>query len=63
MPTNKLKGMMIVAMYLSPGVARGAGGWAIVNGKVVKVPPRGPAFDQLQQAVLAIAGKARRGGR
>ncbi|HWC03364.1 MAG TPA: hypothetical protein VHF87_11380 [Methylomirabilota bacterium] len=57
----KLKGLVVVAMYVSPGVAAGAGGYVIVNGKLKRVPPRGPAFKQLQAAVQAVASK--RGGR
>ena len=42
----KPKGLVVVAMYVSPGVSRGAGGFVIVNGKLKKVPPRGPVFKQ-----------------
>jgi hypothetical protein len=59
----KIKGLAVVAMYVSPGVSRGAGGFVIVNGKVIKVPPRGPAFRQVQAALQAIAAIGRRGGR
>lgn len=48
------KGLGIVVMYVSTGVKLGAGGIAIVNGKVIKVPPRGPANQQLQTAVRAL---------
>ncbi|UZW59237.1 hypothetical protein [Lysobacter enzymogenes] len=37
---------VIVASYVSPGVAVGAGGFVIVGGKLKKVPPRG--LRQLQ---------------
>ncbi|QCW25679.1 hypothetical protein FE772_08370 [Lysobacter enzymogenes] len=37
---------VIVASYVSPGVAAGAGGFVIVGGKLKKVPPRG--LRQLQ---------------
>jgi hypothetical protein len=57
----KLKGLVVVAMYVSPGVKAGAGGFVIVNGRLKRVPPRGPAFEQLTAAVQAVAG--RRGGR
>lgn len=53
----KLKGLVVVAMYVSPGVSAGAGGFVIVNGKLRKVPPRGPAFKQLEAAVQAVAAK------
>lgn len=39
---------VIVATFVSPGVAAGAGGFVIVNGKLKKVPPRG--IKQLQAA-------------
>ncbi len=51
---QKLKGLVIVATYVSPGVKLGAGGFVIVNGKVIKVPPRGPATRLLQEALQAI---------
>ena len=57
----KPKGLVVVAMYVSPGVSRGAGGFVIVNGKLKKVPPRGPAFKQLEAAIQAVVSK--RGGR
>ena len=57
----KPKGLVVVAMYVSPGVSRGAGGFVIVNGKLKKVPPRGAAFKQLEAAIQTVAG--RRGGR
>ncbi len=59
----KIKGLAVVAMYMSPGVARGGGGFVIVNGKIIKVPPRGPAFRQLEAALQAVAASGRRGGR
>ena len=59
---GKLKGLTIVAMYVSPGVKAGAGGFVIVNGKVIKVPPRGPVFRQLAAAVQAVAAGGRRIG-
>lgn len=38
----------IVATLVGPGIAQGAGGWVIVGGKIVKVPPRGPKYALLQ---------------
>jgi hypothetical protein len=38
----------IVATFLSPGVGAGGGGFVIVGGKIVKVPPRGPKYALLQ---------------
>ena len=46
----------IVATFLSPGVGTGAGGFVIVGGKIVPVPPRGPLYALLQTiAVLDAA--------
>ncbi len=46
----------IVATLVGPGVAAGAGGWVIVGGKLVRVPPRGPKYALLQAlAVLDAA--------
>jgi hypothetical protein len=53
----KPKGLVVVAMYVSAGVSKGAGGFVIVNGKLKKVPPRGPAFKQLAAAIQAVASK------
>lgn len=49
------KSFTIVATFLSPGVTAGAAGFAIVNGKIVKIPPRGPAFQQLAEAAAKAA--------
>jgi hypothetical protein len=38
----------IVATLVGPGVAQGGGGWVIVGGKIVRVPPRGPKYALLQ---------------
>jgi hypothetical protein len=59
----KLKGMVVVAMFISPGVKAGASGFVIVNGKLKRVPPRGPAFQQLQAAVQAVAKGGKGGSR
>lgn len=42
----------IVASFMSPGVALGAGGFVIVGGKLKKIPPRG--IKQLQSAAQLI---------
>jgi hypothetical protein len=42
----------IVATLLTPGIAAGAGGWVIVGGKIVRVPPRGPSYALLQAITL-----------
>jgi hypothetical protein len=44
-----------VAMYISPGILVGAGGIMIINGRIVKVPPRGPVFEQLVEVLNKIA--------
>lgn len=49
------KSFTIVATFLSPGVSKGAAGFAIVNGKIVKIPPRGPAFEELAAAAAKAA--------
>ena len=49
------KNFTIVATFLSPGVAKGGSGIAIVGGKIVKIPPRGPAFQQLADAAAKLA--------
>ncbi|WP_369916165.1 hypothetical protein AB8810_08075 [Xanthomonas sp. NCPPB 3005] len=46
MPSIDPRRFVIVASYLSPGVAVGGGGFVIVGGKVIKVPPKG--LRQLQ---------------
>jgi hypothetical protein len=38
------------------------GGFIIINGKLVKVPPRGPAYRQLQAALDAVAARVERTG-
>ena len=43
----RIKNFTIVATFISPGVAAGASGFMIVNGKIVKIGPRGPAFRKL----------------
>jgi hypothetical protein len=43
----------IVATLVGPGIAQGAGGWVIVGGKIIKIPPRGPRYALLQ-AIAAL---------
>ena len=58
MATNLSKQIVLVATFVSPGVAKGAAGFMIVGGKIVKIGPRGPAFAQLAAAVKDLsAGK------
>jgi len=52
---KNLKSFTIVATFLSPGVSKGAAGFAIVGGKIVKIPPRGPAFQQFAAAAAKAA--------
>ena len=47
----------LVATFISPGVTKGAAGFMIVNGKIVKIGPRGPAFSKLAEAVKEMSGK------
>lgn len=47
----------IVATLVGPGVAQGAGGWVIVGGKIVKVPPRGPKYALLQSIAALDAAE------
>lgn len=44
-----------VAMYISPGILVGASGIIIINGRVVKVPPRGPVLEELVGVLNKIA--------
>ena len=44
-----------VAMFISPGVLVGGGGFMIVNGKLIRVPPRGPLLGQLIETLNKIA--------
>lgn len=46
MPSIDPRKFILVASYQSPGVALGGGGFVIVGGKVIKVPPKG--LRQLQ---------------
>jgi hypothetical protein len=52
MPTSNQPLFLIVAgaSYVSPGVKNDGGGFVIVNGRIIKIPPRGPAFQKLAVA-------------
>ncbi|MBJ6763654.1 hypothetical protein JGU66_23030 [Myxococcaceae bacterium JPH2] len=51
--TEALQREMVVIVYLSPGVSRDGGGFAITaNGRLIRIPPRGP--DALR-IVLQVA--------
>jgi hypothetical protein len=56
MAKSPIKNITIVASFLSPGVTVGASGFAIVGGKIVKIPPRGPVFKQLAEVSAKLAG-------
>jgi hypothetical protein len=56
----KFRNFAIVATYVSAGVKAGGPGIVIVNGKVIKVPPRGPANQLLQQALKAVMATAKK---
>ncbi|KRA20094.1 hypothetical protein [Lysobacter sp. Root604] len=49
---------VIVASFVSPGVSQGAGGFAIVGGKIVKIPPRGIKLLQASYQMLDAAESA-----
>lgn len=36
------------------GVTNCGGGWVILGGKLVKIPPRGPLFDKISNSVKEI---------
>jgi hypothetical protein len=64
MPIDKrFKELVIVATYLSPGVKVDGGGFAIINGKIVRIPPRGPASRLLREALQGIIAEAKSAGR
>jgi hypothetical protein len=60
---EKFKELVIVATYVSPGVKVDGGGFAIVNGKIIKIPPRGPASQLLQEALRGIVAEGKDAGR
>jgi hypothetical protein len=45
----------IVISILSPGVAKGAGGFVIVNGKLRRIPPHSPKLKELGAAINLLA--------
>lgn len=54
MPESKLPEKMLVVTYMSPGVANDGGGIVIIGGKVVRVPPRSPAFKQFEASLQLL---------
>jgi len=57
MAPKPIQGITLVATFISPGVTAGAAGFMIVGGKIVKIPPRGPAFTKLAELVKEMSGK------
>jgi hypothetical protein len=57
----KFRNFAIVATYVSAGVKAGGPGFVIVNGKVIKVPPRGPEMQALQAAIKGIMAVGKEG--
>jgi hypothetical protein len=49
----------LVATFISPGVSAGAAGFMIVNGKIVRIGPRGPAFAKISEAVRELSAPKR----
>lgn len=52
---KSMKPIQIVATFVSPGVTKGAAGFVIVGGKIIKIPPRGAAFKQLAETAAQLA--------
>ncbi len=55
MASRPIREIVIVAMYVSPGVKAGASGVVIINGKIHIVGPRGPVTDVVQQLAAGLA--------
>jgi hypothetical protein len=58
-----LKRFAIVATYISAGVKSDGGGIAIINGKIIRIPPRGPVNQQVQAALRTVAALGKNAGR
>jgi hypothetical protein len=43
----KITAKTAVALFISPGVLVDGGGFMIVNGKIIIIPPRGPLTEEL----------------
>ncbi len=41
------------------GVSNCGGGYVIIGGKIVKIPPRGPAYEKIQAALNAVVKEAK----
>ena len=59
MATKPFKAVTLVATFISPGVAKGAAGFMLVGGQVVKIPPRGPAFLKVHRSSERTEGEGR----
>jgi hypothetical protein len=59
MPPKPFQAVTLVATFVSPGVAAGAAGFVIVNGKIKRVEPRGPAFLKLTELVKEMSEKVK----
>ncbi len=59
MAPKAIQGITLVATFISPGVIAGAAGFMIVGGKIVKIPPRGPAFLKLTKLVQEMTEKSK----
>lgn len=44
------------------GVSNCGGGFVIIGGKIVKIPPRGPAYQKIQAALNTVLEEAGRLG-
>ncbi len=51
MPESKT----IVVSIMSPGVAKGGGGFVIINGKVKRIPPHSPKLKELGAAMNLLS--------
>jgi hypothetical protein len=45
----------IVVSIMSPGVAKGGGGFVIINGKVKRIPPHSPKLKELGAAMNMLS--------
>lgn len=59
MPAKPFPGVTLVATFISPEVSAGAAGFMLVGGKIVRVPPRGPAFLKLTGLVKEMSEKVK----
>lgn len=45
----------IVVSIVSPGVAKGGGGFVIINGKLRRIPPNSPKLKEIEAAANLMA--------